>query len=103
MRMAYAHGKETPRRPCRPVSRRGVAQDPQTGIEAGGKRVHHAGVLDMARGMNINLSQTLEDALRKRTQDERDRRFQDEHRAAIEAHNRFIEKHGIWGKKYRSW
>ena len=62
-----------------------------------------AGVLDMAKGMNINLSQTLEDALRKRTQDERDRRFQDEHREAIEAHNRFIEKHGIWSKKYRSW
>ena len=54
-----------------------------------------AGILDMAKGMNINLSQTLEDALRKRTQDERDRRFQDEHREAIEAHNRFIEKHGI--------
>ena len=62
-----------------------------------------AGVLDMAKGMNINLSQTLEDALRKRTQDERDRRFQDEHREAIDAHNRFIEKHGIWSKKYRSW
>ena len=62
-----------------------------------------AHVLDMAKGMNINLSQTLEDALRKRTQDERDRRFQDEHREAIEAHNRFIEKHGIWSKKYRSW
>lgn len=60
-------------------------------------------VLDMAKTMNINLSQTLEDALRKRTQDERDRRFQDEHREAIEAHNRFIEKNGIWSKKYRSW
>ena len=62
-----------------------------------------ASVLDMAKGMNINLSQTLEDALRKRTQDARDRRFQDEHREAIEAHNRFIEKNGIWSKKYRSW
>jgi antitoxin CcdA len=62
-----------------------------------------AGILDLAKDMNINLSQTLEDALRKRTQDERDRRFQDEHREAIEAHNRFIEKHGIWSKKYRSW
>jgi antitoxin CcdA len=62
-----------------------------------------AGILDLAKGMNINLSQTLEDALHKRTQDERDRRFQDEHRDAIEAHNRFIEKNGIWSKKYRSW
>lgn len=62
-----------------------------------------AEILDVAKGMNINLSQTLEDALRKRTQEERDRRFQDEHREAIEARNRFIEKHGIWSKKYRSW
>jgi antitoxin CcdA len=62
-----------------------------------------ASILDMAKAMNINLSQTLEDALRRRTQDERDRRFQDEHREAIEAHNRFIEKNGIWSKKYRSW
>ncbi len=22
---------------------------------------------------------------------------------ALEAHNRFIEKHGIWSRKYRSW
>jgi antitoxin CcdA len=76
-------------------------------IKPGSKRAVNvsvdAGILDMAKGMNINLSQTLEDALRKRTQDERDRRFQDEHREAIEAHNRFIEKHGIWSKKYRSW
>jgi antitoxin CcdA len=62
-----------------------------------------AEVLNMAKGMNINLSHTLEDALRKRTQNERDRRFQDEHREAIEAHNRFIEKNGIWSKKYRPW
>jgi antitoxin CcdA len=76
-------------------------------LKSGSKRAVNvsidAGVLDMAKGMNINLSQTLEDALRKRTQDERDRRFQDEHREAIEAHNHFIEKNGIWSKKYRSW
>jgi len=80
--------------------------EPKT-VKPGAKRAVNlsvdAGVLDMAKGMNINLSQTLEDALRKRTQDERDRRFQDEHREAIEAHNRFIEKNGIWSKKYRSW
>ncbi|MGN6149969.1 MAG: type II toxin-antitoxin system CcdA family antitoxin [Rhizomicrobium sp.] len=80
--------------------------EPKT-LKAGSKRAVNVSVdtdiLDMAKAMNINLSQTLEEALRRRTQDERDRRFQDEHRGAIEAHNRFIEKNGIWSKKYRSW
>jgi len=91
---------EDPARPFREA-------EPQKISRPGSKRAVNvsidAGILDMAKGMNINLSQTLEDALRKRTQDERDRRFQDEHREAIEAHNRFIEKNGIWSKKYRSW
>lgn len=62
-----------------------------------------AEILDVAKEMNINLSLALEDELRKRTQDERVRRFQEEHREAFEARNRFIDKHGIWSKKYRKW
>ena len=99
MRMAKRHLED-------PARRFRGAEPPKT-VKPGAKRAVNvsidAGVLDMAKSMNINLSQTLEDALRKRTKDERDRRFQDEHREAIEAHNRFIEKHGIWSKKYRSW
>jgi antitoxin CcdA len=91
---------EDPARPYRDTK-------PPKAIKPGSKRAVNvsvdAEILDVAKGMNINLSQTLEDALRKRTQEERDRRFQDEHREAIEARNRFIEKHGIWSKKYRSW
>jgi len=60
-------------------------------------------ILAAAKKMKINLSQTLEDELRKRVQDERDRQFQEEHREAIESYNKFIEKHGIWSKKYRRW
>ena len=60
-------------------------------------------ILAAAKKMKINLSQTLEDALRKRVQAERDRQFQEEHREAIESHNRFIEKHGIWSEKFRRW
>jgi post-segregation antitoxin (ccd killing protein) len=37
------------------------------------------------------------------TREERIRRFTEEHRDAIEAHNRFIVEHGIWSEKYRSW
>jgi antitoxin CcdA len=99
MRMARKH-LEDPARQFRDA-------EPAKALKPGSKRAVNvsidASVLDMAKEMNINLSQTLEDALRKRTQDERDRRFRDEHREAIEAHNRFIEKNGIWSKKYRSW
>jgi antitoxin CcdA len=60
-------------------------------------------VLAGAKQLRLNLSQVLEDELKKRVTEERTRRFQEEHREAIEAHNRFIEKHGIWSAKYRSW
>ena len=60
-------------------------------------------VLAEAKQLGLNLSQVLEDELKKRVTEERTRRFQEEHREAIEAHNRFIEKHGIFGAKYRSW
>ncbi len=60
-------------------------------------------VLTEAKELGLNLSQVLEDELRRRVKDEKTRRFQEEHRDAIEAHNRFIEKHGIFGAKYRSW
>ena len=30
-------------------------------------------------------------------------RWQEESREAFESYNRFIEKYGIWSKKYRSW
>ena len=60
-------------------------------------------VLAEAKQLGLNLSQVMEEELRKRVTEERTRRWQEEHREAIEAHNRFIEKHGIFGAKYRSW
>jgi antitoxin CcdA len=62
-----------------------------------------AEILDAAKAMRINLSQTLEVELRTRVKEERNRKFQEEHREAIASYNRFIEEHGIWSKKYRKW
>jgi antitoxin CcdA len=62
-----------------------------------------AEILAAAKAQGINLSQALEDELRKRTQESREAKWQEENREALEAHNRFIEKHGIWSEKYRSW
>ncbi len=62
-----------------------------------------AEILAEAKAMGINLSQTLEDELRKQVKQEKIRRWSEENKEAIESHNRFIEKHGIWSEKYRSW
>lgn len=62
-----------------------------------------AEILKVAKEMNINLSQAFEELLRKLTQEERVRRFQDEHRQSIESYNRFIEKNGLFGARYRKW
>ena len=53
-----------------------------------------AQILALAKELNINLSQTLEDALRKLTEEERIRRWQAENRDVIESHNAFYERCG---------
>lgn len=53
-----------------------------------------AEILKLAKEMKINLSRALEDALRKLTEKERARRFYEENKASIDAHNAFIEEHG---------
>jgi|SRR6185312_13364090 len=62
-----------------------------------------AEILKAAKEMKINLSQAFEATLRSLTKEERIRRFSEENREAIESYNRFIEKNGIWSKKYRKW
>lgn len=77
------------------------------GPRAGAKRAVNlsvdAEILEAAKAMEINLSQVLEDELRERVKDDRNRGFQEEHREAIASYNRFIAKNGIWSKKYRKW
>ena len=53
-----------------------------------------AEILGIAKEMGVNLSQTLEDALRKLTEDERIRRWQEEHREVIESYNAYIARNG---------
>ena len=68
------------------------------GPKPGPKRAVNVSVdaetLALAKEMDINLSQTLEDALRKLTEDERVRRWQEENREAIESHNAFYDRCG---------
>ena len=59
-------------------------------------------VLEAARDMGINLSQTVDTLLA----DEVKRRYWDkwneDNREAIAAYNERVEAHGIWGAKYRT-
>src|SRR5437762_158451 len=62
-----------------------------------------AEILTAAKAQGVNLSQVLEEELRRLTKKAREAKWQEENREAFESHNRFIEKHGIWSEKYRSW
>ena len=80
-----------------------IGQPPKSGRKRAVNVTIDETVLAEAKQLGLNLSRVLEDELKKRVSEERTRRFQEEHREAFDAHNRFIEKHGIWSAKYRSW
>lgn len=61
-----------------------------------------ADLLEEARAFKINLSQTLEAALQAEIKKEKERRWREENRAAIDAYNRYVEKHGLFSDRYRS-
>ncbi|MEI9885175.1 MAG: type II toxin-antitoxin system CcdA family antitoxin [Rhizomicrobium sp.] len=53
-----------------------------------------AEILKIAKAMDVNLSQALEDALRKRTESERAKRFYAENKSFFDWHNDLVERHG---------
>ena len=59
-----------------------------------------AEVLKVAKEMAINLSQTMEDALRRLTEEERARRFYEENKAAFDRHNELVEKYGTLTEEF---
>ncbi len=60
-----------------------------------------SGMLEFAKGQNINLSEMLESSLVTRLRHEARLRWQAENREAIEASNRFFERHGLWSDGLR--
>jgi antitoxin CcdA len=92
--MRMSKGLREPRRPFRgakPAAKRAV----NLSIDAE--------ILAAAKAQGINLSQTLEDELRRKTEDARVKAWRNENRAALDSHNRFIDENGIWSDAYRSW
>ena len=54
-----------------------------------------------AKVAGLNLSEALRSGIEAALQEHRRRAAQEEHRPAIEAHNRFIEKNGLLGDEWR--
>jgi antitoxin CcdA len=58
-------------------------------------------LLDQARRLRINLSETLERRLRALVKAEQEKRWLEENRAAIDSINSFIDRHGILASRLR--
>jgi antitoxin CcdA len=58
-------------------------------------------LIDEARRMRINLSETLERRLRMMVRAEQEKRWLEENREAIASMNAFIEKHGLLASRLR--
>ena len=59
-------------------------------------------LLKKAKSLNVNLSATLEDALKQILAEKRAEQWKIENRAAIEAYNDFVEENGCFSDDYRS-
>ena len=62
----------------------------------------NADLLQRARALDINLSQTLESALVEAVAQKARERWLAENREAIDAYNRDVEKNGCFGDRFRS-
>lgn len=60
-------------------------------------------LLDKARRLNINLSQTLEDSLARLIREEEARTWLEQNRKALDAYNLRVERDGIWSDKLRGY
>jgi len=58
-------------------------------------------LLDEARRLRINISETLERRLRTMVRAEQERRWLEENREAIASINAFIERHGLVANRLR--
>ena len=58
-------------------------------------------LLSKARTLNINLSATLERALREELAKRKAAQWANENHAAITSYNEFVEQHGCFGDEFR--
>ncbi|HSS06524.1 MAG TPA: type II toxin-antitoxin system CcdA family antitoxin [Rhodanobacteraceae bacterium] len=59
-------------------------------------------LLEQARALDINLSSEFEKHLAEVIRQRRGEQWLKENREAIEAYNRYVEKHGVWSDGLRT-
>jgi antitoxin CcdA len=62
-----------------------------------------ADLLAEAKALDLNLSAELNKALAEIVKRKRAERWLAENREAIDAYNRYVEEHGVFGEEYRQW
>lgn len=60
-----------------------------------------AELLARAREVDVNLSATFEEALRRHVHEEEQARWRSENAGAVEAYNDFVREHGVFGEGLR--
>jgi antitoxin CcdA len=60
-----------------------------------------AKMLDEAKALDINLSATLEQALATTLKAQREAKWLEENKGAIETLNAYVAKHGLWNDSFR--
>lgn len=58
-------------------------------------------LLKRSRALNINLSATLEQALKTKLAETRAEKWKAENKNAIQAYNEFVEEHGCFSDEFR--
>lgn len=59
-------------------------------------------LLAKSRKLEVNLSATLEQALKQKLAEESGENWKRENTAAVKAYNSFVEENGVFGDEYRS-
>lgn len=59
-------------------------------------------LLEKARGMNVNLSATLEQALKEKLAQNSSESWQAENKIAMQNYNEFVEEHGNFSDEFRA-
>jgi antitoxin CcdA len=60
-----------------------------------------AALVAEAKALDLNLSRTLEEALRARVREEKARRWQENNAEAIRLSNEELERNGLWSDEHR--
>lgn len=91
----------------KPASVAGFAEEAKPLHGARSKRAVNVSVsralVDEAKALGVNLSETLEAALQSRLKAAREQAVRDEIRSAVDAFNEDFDRNGLWSDGIRPW